>query len=315
MTKNILKLSAAVIIGLYAQAAHATNTGWTAEEYEALRRGESASWKYIGKEAVDAGGDLDDLVTQLGTGGVDVLKAKLGIPGATSAEDDLDGLIDRVDVTANQTLAGAITAVKNAINTGVPGDSLLVDIQNEAIRANGAAPVASLKDGIDARIAANPFPGAGLALIPTVDATTALADLTAQRDRIDNTAPASISAALDNVDALVPPNAALVQDLTAIRGTIDGAAAADIPAAIAAQATALTNTGGATIADGIAEVRAFVPTANASIAEDLEAQRVLLDNFLADNATNANSVAYAANGPARVSIESIIAYLLTRTVN
>ena len=265
MKQNILKLTTAAFVGLFATSAQAT---WTAEEYEALFEAKPSLLKKLADEIVDSGGS-DAFEAQLGAGGLDVVKARIGVPGNTGVDVDLDAQIARIE-GGNPTLKVAIDDTKALINSGVAGNTLMQDIQAEADRANGAPGAASLHAGIDAVLAANPFPGAGLLLIPTVDAAHFVADAQAQIDRIE-AAQADFTTAINHTKTAVGVAGAttVVADVGAQRDRVR-AAQADLKVAIDTTKTLLGYAGPTTLYADIDGARGALNAASASAAVDLE---------------------------------------------
>lgn len=274
MKQNILKLTTAAFVGLFATSAHATQ--FTQEEWEAFINLKPSLVKKIAHEVEDAGGS-DAFEQILGTGGLDVIKTRIGVGGVTGADVDLDAQIDRIE-GGNPTLKDALDHAKALINSGVAANTLLQDIQAEADRANGAPNAASLHAGITAALA-NPGAiavGTFAKVIAGTNAVNLDGNLDAEIARIDATPAASINAATTGVIAVLHPGsgAGLLADVNAeivIADAASGAGpSADLHAAVA------TLAGAVPVAGTLHKVTAG--TTAASLSGDLDAQIARLNN-------------------------------------
>lgn len=264
MKQNILKLTTAAFVGLFATSAQAT---WTAAEYEALFEAKPSLLKKLADEIVDSGGS-DAFEAQLGAGGLDVVKARIGAGGNTGVDVDLDAQIARIE-GGNPTLKVAIDDTKALINSGVAGNTLMQDIQAEADIAEGG-PAANLHAAIANRIAANPFPGAGLLLIPTADAAHFVADAQAQIDRIEAGQPDFTTAINHTKTAVgVAGVTTVVVDVAAQRDRVR-AAQADLKVAIDTTKTLLGYAGVTTLYADVDGARGALNAVSGSVAADLE---------------------------------------------
>lgn len=269
MKQNILKLTTAAFVGLFATSAQAS---WSVQEYEALFEAKPSLLKKLADEIVDSGGS-DAFEAQLGAGGLDVVKTRIGAGGNTGVDVDLDAQIARIE-GGNPTLKVAIDDTKALINSGVAGNTLMQDIQAEADIAEGG-PAANLHAAIANRIAANPFPGAGLLLIPTADAAHFVADAQAQLDRIAAPRPASFTVGLNGVKtALGTGNGTtVVADINTEIGNLNavsGSVSVDLTNSVADMVAAVP---GAAV---LAKVEAG--TTLGTLDARLDAQKLRIDN-------------------------------------
>ncbi|KAB2836935.1 MAG: hypothetical protein F9K49_01015 [Caedimonadaceae bacterium] len=307
MKQNILKLTTAAFVGLFATSAQAT---WTAEEYEALFEAKPSLLKKLADEIVDSGGS-DAFEAQLGAGGLDVVKARIGVPGNTGVDVDLDAQIARIE-GGNPTLKVAIDDTKALINSGVANNTLMQDIQAEIGIANGAsggadadlhAAVATLAGGfapiaqatIDtinvgsvglaaAVVAAAGKIGAGVTIpLAITDAKTQVgvggggtiaADVDAQRDRVRG-GQADLKVAIDTTKTLLGYAGAttLYADIDGARGALNAAsasAAADLENAVVDMVAAVPGAG------VLAKVQAG--TSLATLDARLDAQKLRISN-------------------------------------
>ncbi|MGN6670788.1 MAG: hypothetical protein ACTHJ4_04545 [Candidatus Nucleicultricaceae bacterium] len=288
MKQNILKLTTAALVVLFATSAHAT---WTKEQYDALLSAgaDDDFYQKVGTGIVTAGG-VAQFEADLGTGDLSAIKTKLGVVGGTSIGDDLTAQVARIEAGAATTLKGAIDDTKALVNLtpAVVGNSVLQDIQAEigiADTASGGGPSADLHAAIGtlaAAVGGGAIPGATLDKIQA--GTTAVnidARLDAELDRLNNPRPASIDVALTAAEVLVPVNGStLVQNLGTIKGTIDGGAAATLPLVVTAAAGKIG--AGATIPLAITDAIAKINAGSADIPAAIAAAAPKINGGSAD---------------------------------